>query len=241
MKNKARGPHQAKNKPIPTDDVILGQGAVQVANPRGTPDERKSMVLNKDLKDLEFEDKVWLWWRDNKNFVIFTVFVAFAIIIGVQGWRWFENQQTIAVQKAYLTVTDNDSLLAFAQENASSPLAGVAALRLADEAYDAGNFVQSADFYAKASESLANTTMFSRARLGLAFALLNADKIEEGKKALQEIVNDKTAHRAFHAQASYHLGVLTFDEGGKEILSNLQADETAGVWASMAEQFLSVR
>jgi len=240
MKNKARGPHQAKNKPQPSDDVILGQGAVQVANPRAV-DERKSVILNKDLDNLEFEDKVWLWWRANKNFVVFTVIVAFAIIIGVQGMRWFETQQTLAVQNAYLSANDSDALLAFANDNASSPLAGVAALRLADEAYQANDFAKSAELYAKASESLTGNVLFSRARLGLAFSFLNSDKADEGKKILQEIVNDKTANKVFQAQAAYHFGVLTFAEGGKEILENLQADESAGLWGSMAEQFLAGR
>ena len=67
-----KGPQNAaKNKPhIPTDEELASVPA---------SDERKTVILDEDLEGVDLEDRAWLYWKRNRNFIIFTIVAAFAI------------------------------------------------------------------------------------------------------------------------------------------------------------------
>ena len=55
-----KGPQNAaKNKPhIPTDAELASVPA---------SDERKTVILDEDLEGVDLEDRVWLYWKRNRN------------------------------------------------------------------------------------------------------------------------------------------------------------------------------
>jgi len=72
--NFKKGPHAAKNKVVDLTELASAS------------DERKTVVLDEDLEGVEFEDRVWLYWTRNKNFIIASIAMAVAIIVGVQSY-----------------------------------------------------------------------------------------------------------------------------------------------------------
>ena len=77
-----KGPlNAAKNRPsLPSEAELAGVPAA---------DERKTVILDEDLDGVEFEDRVWLYWKRNRNFIVFTITAACAIVIGVQAWKMY--------------------------------------------------------------------------------------------------------------------------------------------------------
>ena len=113
-----RGPHAAKNK-IP-EDILNGKISAV--------DERKTIVLDEDLENVDFDDKVWLYWKRNRNFIILTVTAALAIIVGVQGWKMYTANRASSMASGYEIAHSTNDLHNFAKSNAGTKLGALAML-----------------------------------------------------------------------------------------------------------------
>ena len=102
-----KGPQNAaKNKPhIPIDEELASVPA---------SDERKTVILDEDLEGVDLEDRVWLYWKRNRNFIIFTIVAAFAIVIGVQGWKMYKASSADTLAAAYAAANTPEKLAEFA-------------------------------------------------------------------------------------------------------------------------------
>ena len=87
-----KGPHAAKNKTA--EDILDGKVS--------SVDERKTVVLDEDLENVEFDDKVWLYWKRNRNFIILLLGAVFAVIVGTQGWKMYRLNKAAATPVAKL-------------------------------------------------------------------------------------------------------------------------------------------
>ena len=79
-----KGPHASKNKVVDVEAVPVS-------------DERKTVILDENLEGVEFDDKVWLYWTRNKKSIIFSVVLAFAIIVGVQSYKLYKQHSAKAL------------------------------------------------------------------------------------------------------------------------------------------------
>lgn len=234
--NFRKGPHASKNKPTVADVEILADGAVSSA------DERKTVVLDEDLEGVEFEDRVWLYWKRNKNFIIMSIAAAFAIIIGVQGYKIYAANAKAELANAYASAQSADELAKFAEQNSGKKLAGVALLQNADKLFADGKFSEAQTAYENAGKDLKKTVLEGRALVGAA-ASAGAQDASKGIEAFAKVAADKSLDAVYSAQANYLLGLYYAKAGktaeAKTAFKTALDNKGAGYFGRMAEMELS--
>lgn len=153
-----------------------------------------------------------LWRQYGQTLTIACAAVLLAIL-AKGGWDYFAAQKEASVREAYAAATTSDKLKAFADAHSGHLLAGVARLRLADEAYVAGKGAEAVAAYEAALPALQDTVLAARARLGLAMAKVQAGRTAEGESALREILGQADGAKATRAEAGYHLATLAHAAG----------------------------
>ena len=219
-----KGPQNAaKNKPhIPTDAELASVPA---------SDERKTVILDEDLEGVDLEDRVWLYWKRNRNFIIFTIVAAFAIVIGVQGWKMYKASSGDTLAAAYAAANTPEKLAEFAKAHSGTTLAGVAQLQNADTAFNAGKF---------AAKNLGEETLAGRAKIGMAMSAISAGDSVKGMEALEKVYKEGSV---YSAQAGYLLGLAKVQNGkvdeAKNLFKEISSNNNNGVFALLANQELS--
>ncbi len=232
-KNKSGPINKAKNKPAVVD--------VQ-AHPMGSAaDERKTVILDNELENLEFDDKVWLFWNRNKSTIVACVVAVFAVVIFSGLFRAYTNSKAENLAQAYAAAASPEAREAFAKENSGTNLAGVALLENADSLYEAAKYAEAAAAYKNASEAFSDKFFAARASVGEGLSLIRAGKVEDGRKVLESLAKNTSAS-SYAAEASYNLGVLDFAAGKTDtaklhfeaVLNNPEAF----AWAERASVYL---
>ncbi len=231
--NFRRGPHAAKNK--------QNKGAEVADASVSAADERKTVILDEDLEGVEFDDRVWLYWKRNKGFIISTVVSAFAIIIGVQGWKVYSAKRADSLAEAF-AAAGVEGLEKFSEQNPGTTLAGVALLEVADEAYKAGKYGDAVKAYNRAASELGSGILKGRAMLGAAVCEYSMD-VPKGVLALKSVYGNVELARGYRAHAGYLYALGLSNSGktdeAKSVMKELAGDPGNGVFASMARQAMS--
>ena len=241
--SKNKGPHQAKNKPVNygSSDAIFGS-EIKIQDPNASADERKTVILDEDLEGLEFEDRVWLFWKRNKNFIITLIVIVFAVIVGKHAWLSYTASRDSALAAEFSAAGTFEAREAFAKSNSGTPAAGVALLENADSLYSEGKFAEAAEVYKSAASSLKGDVFYGRAMLGEAVCVLKSGKAAEAEQLLQKIAADPEA-LTYSAEAAYHLGALAFSQGkladAEKYFDLVKSNPSAGQWAFKADIFKS--
>ena len=235
--NFRKGPHSAKNKPFSAE---RGE-AINDAVP--SSDERKTVILDEDLEGVEFEDKVWLYWIRNKNFILGTVAAAFIIVIGVQGWKLYTANRNAKLASEYEAASTPAQLEEFAKSNSGTKLAGVALIQNADGAYAEGKYDQAQKLYEQAQKDLSKTVLLGRAKLGEAVCIYASGDKAKSESALKAVFEDATLAQSYRAQAGYRLGLAQKQAGknaeAKETLKKVSETQGDGIFAQIAQETLS--
>ncbi len=223
-----KGPHAAKNKIVDAQSVP-------------NADERKTVILDEQLEGVEFGDKVWLYWTRNKKSIVTSIVLAFAIIIGVNGWKVYKASQEQALAQAYSAVSSVAQLSEFAKEYAGTTLAGVALLQCADATYADGKFADAQKLYADAKDELKSTILFGRALIGEATCAYSVDKAK-GLELFKVAYNTASLNGVYKAQAGYMLGLALKEQNkldeAKKILTSVADDSKGGYFAQIARSAL---
>ena len=227
--NFRKGPHASKNKPTAADVEVL-DAAVSSA------DERKTVILDEDLDGVEFEDKVWLYWKRNKNFIIFSIAAAFAVVLGVQGFKIYRASARDTLAAAYAEASTPEQLAKFASANAGTKLAGIAILQKADSLYKDGKFDEAAKEYAKAAADLSGTILEGRALIGQAASAGGSD-------AFKKVYENAKIDAAYRMQAGYLMG-LSLQQAGKlddakSVFRKVAESSDGAYFSRLAEEALS--
>ncbi len=230
--NFRKGPHASRAKQK-LDDIEVAVSAV---------DERKTVVLDEDLEGVEFEDKMWLYWKRNKTFIITSIVMAFAIVIGVQSFKMYRASAKKELAAAYAAAITPEQLEKFAEKNSGKTLAGVALLQNADSLYAEGKYVEAQKAYENSQKTLNGTVFEGRALLGVA-ASVCAQDTSKGIDALKSVFENKTIDASYSAQAGYLLG-LSYRQVGKlneakAILKKVSENTSSGYFGRLAEESLS--
>jgi predicted negative regulator of RcsB-dependent stress response len=201
-------------------------------------DDRNLVVVDENYVAPTFEDKLHLFWKNNGKIVIATCIVILLAILAKGGWEMVQSQREVGIENQYAAATTPEQLKAFAAANPGHSLAGLAHLRLADEAYAASRFADALAGYEKASATLKAGPLAARAQLGLAMAKISSDKSAEGEAALKQLANDTTQLKGIRSEATYHLASLAAEAGRVDDVTRLSDQlmqlDASGFWAQRA-------
>jgi predicted negative regulator of RcsB-dependent stress response len=185
-----------------------------------TPSDSQSAGENRDTTGAEqgviiltFEDKLKLFWRRHSGLVIAFCVVVLLAIIGVGVWENLARKKDREIQNAYTAVTTPEGLKTFAESHGSHPLAGIAYLRLADDAFAAGKITDALATYEKAANTLTAEPFASRVKLGLAVSKVADGKTAEGTAGLKQLADDANQFKGIRAEAAYHLTSIAAEAG----------------------------
>lgn len=196
-------------------------------------DERNLIDL-KDSASLSFEERVSIYWNENKGFLIGCILIFFLVIVGYQGMRIIKAQTEAKLQAEYIEADANNALAEFARAHSGKELGGFAALKIADEAYTDKDFETALEFYKLAASALEEPALAGRARIGLAFALYESGQAEKGLAELNAITSDNTLAEAIRTEAAYHLAIEAHTAGREVEFSSYSAQvnnsKSAGQW-----------
>src|SRR5687768_13161874 len=115
----------------------MPMAATPPTNPKSAGDDRNLVPVDATTA-LTFEDKMHIFWRKNRTAIFAVCALVFLAILGKGGWEYLARQKDLDLQKAYAAATTSDQLKSFSTANPNHPLAGIAQLRVGDEAYTAG-------------------------------------------------------------------------------------------------------
>ncbi|MGJ8639679.1 MAG: hypothetical protein ACSHYA_09825 [Opitutaceae bacterium] len=199
--------NKVKNPTLPEDQQV---------------DERNLIDLE-DSVDISIEDRISMYWMENKGFISACVTVLALLIIAFNGMKMYKDHAVQQLQDAYSEAEAAGTLGNFAKANPNKALGGIAALATADEAYEAEDFATALEFYSIAKEALADNLLAGRAALGQAFASYNSGKQDEALTMLSSIIADSSLPESARAEAIYHLAIEADVAGNTEQFDSLFA------------------
>lgn len=206
-------------------------------------DDRNLVTIDENYLAPTFEDKLLMFWEKNGRAVITVVVVAALAIVARWAFGAYAESRERAIAAEYAAAKDSAALKAFAQAHPEAELAGVAQLRIADEAYTAGNFAAAQADYDAAAKALSGQVLGDRARLGAAISKLQAGDAAGGKAALEALAKDVVFTRTLRAEAAFHLALQARDAGqpaeAKKMIELVLTADATGLWAQRAMQLQS--
>ena len=211
----------------------------KVNNPT-LPEEQQDLVDERNLVDVQeseeisIEDRISMYWMENKSFISSCIFVLALLIIGFNGMRMYKSHAEAQLKAAYAESVANETIADFAQANSNKDLGGLAALTVADQAYSAKEFEKALNFYSMAADALATNILSGRALLGQAFANFYMGNKEPALAQLADIAANSNLAEAARAEAAYHLAieadVADRSEEYDRYIAQIQASPIATQW-----------
>lgn len=180
------------------------------SNPSG--DDRHLVPVD-ETTAVTFEDKLHLFWKKNRNGVIGVIAIVLLAIAGKEGWEYLQRQKDADVKAAYASATTSDLQKAFIAAHPDHVLAGIAHLRMADDAYKAGRSADAINAYTNAIAALKTGPLAARAQLGRAIAKAQSGKTADAIADLKQLADDKNQFKAIRAEAVYDLTSLAAEAG----------------------------
>jgi len=182
-----------------------------------------------------FEYRLHKFWEKNANAVYLLCAVVLIAIIGKGGYDFYLVRHENEIGADYATASTSERLKSFAAAHPGHQLAGVARLRLGDEAYAGGNFTQAVLDYQAAADVLKTGPFAGRARLGVGMAKLQGGHTAEGENQLKQLAGDAGQMKAVRAEASYQLASAAAAAGRNDdaikYLDQVMLIEQGGIWS----------
>jgi len=189
------------------------------------------------------EEKMHKFWADHRQHVTYACIAVLLVILGKGAWDKLAEVRENNLQAEFTAATASPAKLAsFADQYSAHALGGVAYLTLADQKYEAGDFVQAAGFYRKATTAISFPTLAGRARLGEAVSNLNAGNRAAGETTLKAIAADTSLLKVTRAEAYYHLASLAAEASKadevRKMVEELGKIDASGMWSQRATLLL---
>lgn len=212
---------------------------VNPSSPKPAGDDRNLVPVDLSAA-MSFEDKLEAFWGKNRGLIIGGCVLVIVAIAGNGLYGYMQRQKKAEVQKAYAAATTTEQLKSFSAAQGDEPLAGIAQLRIADEAYAAGKTADAIAAYDKAIAILKNDPVAARAKLGRAVAKVQSGKAAEATAELTAIANDANQLKALRGEAGYHLMSLAVEAGktdeAQKLSELLMQIDPMGPWSMRAMQ-----
>ncbi|HEY5552776.1 MAG TPA: tetratricopeptide repeat protein [Opitutaceae bacterium] len=201
-------------------------------------DDRHVVAAGTSGEEATFEEQVQTFWHNNRRFILLLVVVGLAAIVGREAVQYMWKARERGIAEAYAACDTSLKLKAFAAGHESHSLAGFALLRVADEAYTAGNYSEAAAAYEQAVVPLKGTPMATRARIGAALCQALGSDRAKGEAALKVIADDLGIMAGQRTEARYHLATLALGDGriddARKALDEITQTDLTGMWAQRA-------
>lgn len=195
----------------------------------------RNLVAVDAITAVTFEDKMQLFWKKNRTLVYGAVAVIVVAILAKGGLEAMASKKEKDIETAYAAATTNDQLKAFVASHGSHSLAGIAELRMADEAYTAGKTADAIAGYDRAIGILKTGPLASRAKLGRALAKVQSGKASEATAELKQLADDTSVSKGLRAEAAYQLTSLAVDAANatdaQKYVDQLNQLDPMGPWA----------
>lgn len=182
-------------------------------SPAGPAGDDRNLVAVDATTAVSFEEKLQVFWIKYRGAVIGLCVVVLLGILAKGGWDYLQRQKEADVRKAYAAAGNTEQLKSFSAAQGDHPLAGVAQMRIADEAYTAGKSADAIAAYEKAGAILKEGPLAARAKLGRALAKVQSGKGTEATTELKQLADDANGFKAIRAEAAYHLTSLAVEAG----------------------------
>lgn len=182
------------------------------SNSKPTGDDRNLVAVDA-TNAVSFEEKLHVFWQKNRSRVIGVCVLVLVAILAKGGWEYLAKQRELDVQKAYAAAATPEQLKAFIAAHPEHSLAGIAHLRMADEAYAAGKSAEAAASYDKAIGILKEGPLVARAQLGRALTKAQSGQAAEAANDFKRLADDATQFKAVRTEAVYHLASLAAEAG----------------------------
>ena len=201
-------------------------------------DDRNLVPVDENYIAPSFEDRIALFWAKNSKLVLTVCVLVLLAVLAKGGYELYAAKHERDVAAAYAAASTDAQLKAFIAEHGTHQLAGVAQLRLADQAYASGHYADAQSGYEKAAGVLVGTTFGQRALLGSAVSRVQAGKSAEGEAALKQLVGDLTVIKGIRAEAAYLLAALATEAGrtvdASKWASQVSAIDPSSQWSQRA-------
>ncbi|WPJ96025.1 hypothetical protein SH580_21660 [Coraliomargarita algicola] len=202
--------------------------------------DERNLVDLEDSEEISIEDRISIYWMENKGFISGCIFVLAILIIAFNGMRMYKNHAEAKLQAAYSEAINNESLAEFAQANPKKDLGGLAALTVADQAYTNEDFEKALNFYSIATDALSDNVLAGRARLGQAFANYYNGNTSDALAQLADVASDNSLAEVARAEAAYHLAIEADADGRSEDYDRYVAQVQASTLATQWQQRMSI-
>ena len=220
----------------------------KISNPTLPEDQQvdeRHLVDADESEDISFEDRIHMYWMENKVFISGCIAALALAIIGINGMRIYTAYSQERIQAAYSEARANNTLEDFVAANSGRSLAGLAAMELADDAYADRDFSRAAEFYGIAVNSLSSDVLLGRALIGKAFATYYHGDEDHALAQLRELAANRDMPEAIRAEAAYHLAINADVSGDTETFqkyaSQVIGSSTAGQWQQRMEFYQQQR
>jgi len=176
-------------------------------------DDRNLVVVDQSYAGGDFEDRLWLFWRRQKNNLFLAAALVCVGVIGWQGMKLYQQHVADALQAEYQAAEGAPALLAFAQSHADTTFGKLAQLEAADAFYKDGKFADAAKAYADAATVWGLENYGQRARVGVAMSLLRNNDAAGAHKQFEALANDTQSVAYYRSEAAFDLAVLDSQAG----------------------------
>jgi len=201
-------------------------------------DERNVVAVDPTTPQATLEERLAKIWEENRVVILVGIVLVIAAIIGRYAWDSHVATKQREVSAAFGLAETAEAKLAFAREHADSPLAGVALIGAADDAYAAADYVLAGQRYAQAAAVLREPLILARARLGEAVSALQGGSTSKGEELLRQVGGDVAVPEAIRAEAWYHLAAHLRDAGNiagaREAVTKVSEVSPRGLWGMRA-------
>ena len=202
--------------------------------------DERNLVDAEESTEFSFEDRVALYWMENKSSVISSILFLIVAIALFNGFRMYSGYSEEKLQANYSSALSSDQLDSFAIANPNLAIGGFAALSVADAAFEDKDYSRASEFYKLAASSLEGNILAGRAALGIAFSTYQSEK-EEGLEQLDRIATSAIYSDSIKAEAVYHLAIDALSEGKVEafdsLVTQLNQLEVRSQWAQRLEYY----
>lgn len=209
------------------------------ANPSSpkSPNGRNVVEVEATTPELSSEERLHLFWEKNSKAVIAFVVIVIVAVLAKGGWDYLQAQKERDLGNELAAANTPEKLKAFAADHPGHPLAGLAKLKVADDAYAAGKSDEAAAAYDDAISALKGTPLANRARLGRAMAKVQGGKAD-GELELKAFASDATQPAGLRCEAAYNAASLAQSAGkpdeARKYLDLIAATDPQGAWGQRA-------
>ncbi len=174
---------------------------------------KSAAVAAEPIAAPNFEEQFHVFWQKNGTRV-YAFCAAVAVgIVAVYGYRAYQAGVDEGIGEKYAASETTAQLQSFISANPGHQLAGLAQLRIADEAYAGGKYADASAAYDKAITMLPAGPFGARAKLGAAMGRIAAGRAAEGEDALKKLAADSAQAAPVRAEATYQLFTLAQGAG----------------------------